>query len=199
MARRAARAPALMSDAKLTLRRATTSDAVALAAFAARTFLEIFGPDNDPKHMAEHLATAYGPSQQHRELADPSIVTLVLEVGATLAGYAMVRRHEPPPCVADRESVELWRFYVDQPWHGRGAAQRLMAGVHQAAGELGGTALWLGVWERNARARAFYTKCGFVDVGTGDFWVGGDRQTDRILVAGVVTASGRVRRPQAHS
>ena len=37
------------------------------------------------------------------------------------------------------------------------------------------------VWERNARALAFYAKSGFVDVGTADFYVGTDRQTDRVL------------------
>lgn len=179
-----------MSDVRFVLRRATPTDAASLASFAARTFLETFGPDNDPQHMAAHLATSYGPAQQQVELGDPTIVTLVLEVDADLAGYAMVRRHEPPPCVTNRTSVELWRFYVDQPWHGRGAAWRLMTGVHEVAADLGGTALWLSVWERNARARAFYKKCGFEDVGTGDFWVGGDRQTDRILVVAVATGQG---------
>ena len=42
--------------------------------------------------------------------------------------------------------------------------------------------LWLGVWERNERANAFYRKCNFVDVGAHVFMVGSDAQTDRILV-----------------
>ena len=175
--------PGGMTEFLLTLRRAIPADAAPLASFAARTFLETFGPDNDPEHMAAHLATAYGPARQERELADPAIVTLVLEAGATLAGYAMVRRQEPPPAVADRSSVELWHFYVDRPWHGSGAARRLMAAVHEAAAELGGTGLWLSVWERNPRAIAFYTRCGFADVGSVDFWVGPDRQTDRLMSA----------------
>jgi RimJ/RimL family protein N-acetyltransferase len=54
--------------------------------------------------------------------------------------------------------------------------------VHDAAHELGGRTLWLGVWERNPRAIAFYEKCGFRDVGSHDFWVGNDCQTDRIMV-----------------
>jgi diamine N-acetyltransferase len=74
-----------------------------------------------------------------------------------------------------------------------GAAWRLMTGVHEVAADLGGTTLWLSVWERNGRARAFYKKCGFEDVGTGDFWVGGDRQTDRILVAPVATGQSSTR------
>jgi ribosomal protein S18 acetylase RimI-like enzyme len=42
--------------------------------------------------------------------------------------------------------------------------------------------LWLGVWERNDRARAFYTKCGFVDAGEHIFLFGSDPQTDRVMV-----------------
>ena len=49
-------------------------------------------------------------------------------------------------------------------------------------GARGGRTLWLGVWERNARAKAFYGKNGFVDVGSHVFMVGTDAQTDRILV-----------------
>jgi ribosomal protein S18 acetylase RimI-like enzyme len=57
-----------------------------------------------------------------------------------------------------------------------------MAAVLRAAVELGGVTLWLGVWERNPRAIAFYQKCGFRDVGSHDFWFGNDRQTDRVMV-----------------
>jgi len=41
--------------------------------------------------------------------------------------------------------------------------------------------MWMGVWERNTRAIAFYTKWGFVDVGEHVFPLGSDRQTDRVM------------------
>ena len=56
-----------------------------------------------------------------------------------------------------------------------------MQACHDAAAELGGATIWLSTWERNPRGRAFYAKCGFTDVGSADFFVGADRQTDRIL------------------
>ena len=168
-----------------TIRRATPADAAALARFAARTFEETFGGDNDPAHLAEHLAHAYGEPQQQRELSDPDCLTLLIESGVELAGFAQVRRHAPPPCVTTSAPVELARFYVDRPWQGRGVAQRLMAAVGEAAAELCGSGIWLGVWERNPRAIAFYEKCGFQDAGSTDFYVGPDRQTDRVLVAEV--------------
>jgi ribosomal protein S18 acetylase RimI-like enzyme len=43
--------------------------------------------------------------------------------------------------------------------------------------------MWLSVWSGNARAIAFYTKVGFVDAGAVEFWLGPDRQMDRVMVA----------------
>ncbi len=174
---------------KLSIRRGTPADAPTLARFAARTFEETFGAANHPAHMAEHLASAYGVAQQERELSNPDCITLLIEADGELAGYAQVRRHPPPSCVPSPAPVELARFYVDRPWQGRGLAQRLMAMVAETAVELGGRTVWLGVWERNPRAIAFYTKCGFSDAGSTEFCVGPDRQTDRVLAAEV----GRLR------
>ena len=60
-----------------------------------------------------------------------------------------------------------------------------MREVHKAASEFGGQHIWLGVWEQNPRAIAFYRKEQFVDVGSQIYRVGSDRQVDRVLVASV--------------
>lgn len=168
-------------NAPVTIRRATVEDAAAVAAFGAKTFEDTFGADNRPEDMAEHLASAFGVPQQTAELASPDYVTLVAEVDGAIAAFSQIRRKTAPDCVTGPDPVELHRIYVDQPWHGQGLAQRLMAASLDAARDLGGRTVWLSVWERNPRGRAFYAKCGFDDVGTADFWVGPDRQTDRIL------------------
>jgi GNAT superfamily N-acetyltransferase len=123
--------------------------------------------------------------QQTEEISHPDVITFVMESGGALAAYAQVRQIPAPACVTGEAPVELGRFYVDRPWHGRGLAQRLMAAVHEAARELGGRTLWLGVWEHNPRAIAFYEKCGFHDVGAQDFLLGADLQSDRIMVTEV--------------
>src|SRR5436305_271799 len=88
------------------------------------------------------------------------------------------------PAKALPAPVELARFYVAHAWHGRGIAQALMDAVKNAAEVLGGKTLWLGVWERNARAIAFYEKCGFRTVGSHPFLVGSDLQTDLVMQQG---------------
>jgi ribosomal protein S18 acetylase RimI-like enzyme len=41
--------------------------------------------------------------------------------------------------------------------------------------------IWLDVWERNLRARAFYQKWGFIEVGTQLFQLGDDLQNDLLM------------------
>jgi ribosomal protein S18 acetylase RimI-like enzyme len=163
------------------IRRAKDDDAERLAAFARRTFVEAFGPDNTAEDMAMHVASAFGTDIQLRQIRDHGMVTLLAELGPMLAGFAQVRHGKWPACVTGASPVELWRFYVDRPFHGSGIAQALMRAVDHSAVELGGRTLWLGVWERNPRAIAFYAKCGFVDVGEHAFIFGTEEQTDRVM------------------
>jgi len=172
-----------LTERSFRIRRGEPRDAPALAEFAARTFNDTFAAANRPEDMAAYLPSAYSVSQQAGELADPDIVTLIMEnESGVFVAYAMLRRAAAPECVRGPEPIELWRFYVDRPWHGSGLAQRLMDAVHDTVLLLGGSTLWLGVWDKNDRAAAFYRKSGFHDVGVHDFWVGSDRQTDRIMV-----------------
>jgi ribosomal protein S18 acetylase RimI-like enzyme len=160
---------AKMADADVHIRRGIPTDAEQLAEFGARVFKETFGPDNTDEDMAAYLSSTYSVPQQTAELQSQDIATLLVEKGGLLVAFAQVRRQSPPDCMTEESSVELWRFYVDEPWKGRGVAQVLMDAVHEAAHELGGRTLWLSVWERNASAIAFYRRCGFRDFGTKDF------------------------------
>ena len=158
------------------------TDATALAELAARTFNETFAANNRPEDMALHSADAYGESQQHAELNDPDVTTLLTEIEGQLAGFAQLRSGITPECVTGEDPMELWRFYIAQPWHGQGIAQALMQRVESEVRMRGARTLWLGVWERNERAKAFYRKNGFSDVGSHEYMLGTDAQTDRIMV-----------------
>jgi diamine N-acetyltransferase len=167
------------------IRLAAPADGAPLAAFAARAFAETFGDANRPDDLREHIESAYGVAQQTEEIRDGDVATWLVERDdGVLIGYVQVRRKRVPPCIAgEKTPIEIYRFYVDHSAHGTGVAQAMMAAAFAQARDWGGTCVWLGVWERNARAIAFYRKCGFVDAGTIDFFVGADRQTDRVFAA----------------
>ena len=171
---------AMLTD-HLVIRRATAADAAALSAFGRRVFTATFEAENNPADLAAYLDGAYSVAHQQADIADPSIDTLLLEIDGALAAFAQVRVSEVPPCVGSPAALELARFYVDHGWHGRGVAARLMTAVETAAQARGTDALWLGVWERNLRAQAFYAKHGFTVVGSHTFLLGSDPQRDLIM------------------
>ncbi len=169
----------------LRLRPARPDDAAALAELAARTFHDTFASDNTPEDMAAHAAESYGPEIQGREIADQNIRTVLLDVDHELVGFSQLRRGPAPACVTGPSPIEVWRFYVAKAHHGTLAAPALMTRAVADARAMGARTLWLGVWERNERAKAFYRKRGFTDVGAHVYMVGADAQTDRIMVRDV--------------
>jgi diamine N-acetyltransferase len=165
------------------IRRGVLEDAAVLADFAARSFAEAFAADNTPDDLQAHLESSYGLEQQSQELSDPNEITLLALSVKTLVAFAQVRRKVPPACVTQAQAIEVHRFYVDRLAHGKGVAQALMTAVKSAAKDFDAQHLWLSAWERNPRAVAFYAKMGFEIVGSADFVVGSDVQTDHIMVA----------------
>jgi diamine N-acetyltransferase len=184
-----------MSGEGVTIRRARLDDAETLAAFGADVFEQTFGADNRREDMDAYLASAFSPGRQAEEISAPDGAILLAEHGGRTVGYAHVRLASQPG-LGDGEATELVRFYVDRAWHGRGIAAALMAAALDAARALGPRTVWLGVWERNGRAIAFYKKHGFVDAGSHTFTLGTDVQTDRLMVrelpdvTGTFSASG---------
>ena len=163
---------------------ATRADAAQLAEFGARTFFESFAADNTEEDMRRHLASAWSPEKQLAEIQNPDIDTLIYADGTgRWLGFAQLRANTSSDGVPPEGSIELWRFYVDKEFHGQGVAAGLMKGAKLRAKSRGARWLWLGVWERNERAKAFYAKHGFSKVGSQVFVVGSDPQTDHVMLS----------------
>lgn len=173
------------TGAGFSIRRATPDDASALAAAASAFFRDTFGSANRPEDMDDYLAAAFSESGQRAELTEP-LTRVLIATGSEeeIVGYVHVRLDAPPPAASSApkgRSAEIARLYADRHWHGRGLGAALMDAALTVATQWGAELLWLGVWERNPRAIAFYAKHGFVDVGEQEFQLGSDRQRDRIM------------------
>ena len=110
------------------------ADAAVVSELARRTFYDTFAATNDAADMALYLAGAYSIDIQTRELNDRDITTLLVEEAGTAIAYAMLRTDHVPECVTGPDPIELWRFYVDRAWHGRGVAAALMERVKALPG-----------------------------------------------------------------
>ena len=171
-----------MPDETPTIRRATGQDATVLADLGARTFYDAFAHHNKPEDIERYIAGAFNLAQMARELADPRSTFLLAQMNGQAIGYAKLRAGDAPDCVDGPRPIELERIYVDQNAHGRGVGAALMRTCLDEARQADYGAVWLGVWERNDHAQAFYRKWGFCDVGAKTFTVGADVQNDRVMM-----------------
>ena len=168
-----------MSDSNaLHIRRAGFADAEALVELASRIYVETFATFNTAENMHAYISSAFTLPQLRAELTEPRAAFYVAELNGTFAGYAKLLTSPPPECVTGPSPIELVRLYVDRPWQGTGVAGKLLERCIVDAKQQGCRTMYLGVWEHNQRAIAFYQKWGFARVGEHIFQMGDDPQTD---------------------
>lgn len=162
----------------LLIRQADLTEVEALTALAARTFYDAFAATNTPENMQLYMSAAFTVEQIAAELRDPLSTFWLAELNGQLVGYAKLVRGEVPECVPKTPAIELSRLYIDQHVLGAGVGAALLQTCFDFARQEDFAAMFLGVWEHNPRAQAFYRKWGFERVGEHLFQMGDDAQTD---------------------
>lgn len=171
-----------METDKISIRRAVLQDAELLASMGAQAFYQTFAASNTPEDMAAYLAGAFSVEKQAVELARSGSTFLIVEQDGNSIGYAHLQEGPAPACIKGYLPVEISRLYVLQNWIGKGIGSKLMRACINDARVRGGDVVWLGVWEKNARAIAFYQKWGFEIAGTHEFILGKDIQQDYLML-----------------
>ncbi|HTO73406.1 MAG TPA: GNAT family N-acetyltransferase [Gemmatimonadales bacterium] len=164
------------------LRVAEAGDAAPLTELSRRTFLATYAVHNTPADMELYLAQSLTEAQWRETLGRVGHRVLLLEDNRSLVGYAEIRQGFTPDSVKTKVPVELSRLYVAPERQGEGLGTVLMDGCVEEARSRGGTGLWLGVWQKNLRAIAFYRRSGFEIVGAQIFPLGQDLQEDWVML-----------------
>lgn len=165
-------------------------DAPELSRLAALTFRaayedELAGPALD-RYIADHYSTA----QQAAELGDERLTYLVVEQAGVMIGFALLRTDEHHPAISGARPVMLSQIYLDPGHTGGGIGSTLMRRCLAEASASGHDTMWLGVWEQNLRAIAFYERWGFHTVGEMVFDFAGHAQRDLVMQRDVDAAGG---------
>jgi ribosomal protein S18 acetylase RimI-like enzyme len=150
--------------------------AMARACFAD-TFARLYeaGPFN------AFLEEAYGATGgMARDLLDHGIEWRVAAAGDQVIGYAKLRALSAPAPRPQHGALELQQIYVLRDWHGRGVAETLMRWALDCARALGAPEIYLTVFDHNERAKRFYARHGFSEVGRCTFQLGDRIDDDRI-------------------
>ena len=170
------------------IRLATLDDVPLLCRLGAATFRETYRAISDPQEVDDYADEHFTPEKVAAWFRKPCARTLLAVVGGAPAGYAHLRHAKVPACVADRKAIELSRLYLLGTAQGIGLGSAMMAAVLAQAAELEARSVWLGAYDRNVRALAFYARHGFARVGTHDFEFGGIVHADPVFTRPVVLA-----------
>lgn len=152
-----------------------------LLAVARRIFTDTFSHRYDPdafERFCEQAYAADGPMA--RDLDDPDVAWRVACVDARPIGYAKLTPLRAPAPAPLAGAMELQQIYVDPDWHGTGVAEHLMQWAIGLATQRGAPELYLTVFDHNQRAKRFYARHGFREVGRCTFTLGERIDDDRI-------------------
>jgi len=163
------------------LRPCLLSDLEALQAIGRETYDETFRAMNTPETMDQYLAKAFNREKLLAELSTPSSHFFFLYIDEKLAGYLKLNEAPAQSDLNDPLSLEIERIYVRKVYKGQGLGSYLMNYALQLATQQGKTYAWLGVWEKNSAAIAFYQKMGFEEAGRHFFKMGEEMQSDFVM------------------
>ncbi|WP_172196018.1 GNAT family N-acetyltransferase [Saccharibacillus qingshengii] len=165
----------------ITFRICDEQDVHALREVSIETFNDTFGKQNKPENMQAYLAKAFTETQLRRELATVNSTFFFLYADGELAGFMKVNTDEAQSEPMDGDSFEIERIYIRQAFQKQGLGSVLIHKAFELAAAQKKRKIWLGVWEKNDNAVAFYEQKGFVRTGAHSFYMGDEEQTDWIL------------------
>lgn len=166
----------------ITIRACTSDDLHKLREISIETFTDTFGDENKPEHLNAYLERAYNLPQLEQELAHACSQFYFAHLDGELAGYLKVNIEDAQSEEMGAEAFEVERIYVRKHFQKAGLGKNLMEKAIELAKKQNKKSIWLGVWEKNKNALAFYERMGFVRAGEHSFYMGDDEQIDYIMV-----------------
>ncbi|QMV44635.1 GNAT family N-acetyltransferase [Cohnella cholangitidis] len=170
----------------INIKKCTLEDLHVLQDLSVETFNETFKHQNSSQNMKAYLDKAFNLKQLQTELSNPYSEFLFIFFDTEVAGYLKINTYAAQSENMGTESLEIERIYVRKKYQNNGLGKYLINKAIEIATEKGKKKIWLGVWEKNANAIAFYKKYGFVHVGAHSFYMGDEEQIDFIMTKTLV-------------
>jgi len=165
----------------INLKKCSLEDLHTLQEISSETFSETFQHQNTSENMSAYLERAFNLQQLEKELSTNSSDFFFAYVNNEVAGYLKVNTDAAQSEKMGGESLEIERIYIKNKFQKLGLGKYLLNKAVEIAQERDKKNIWLGVWEKNENAIAFYEKMGFVQTGAHSFCMGDEEQIDFIM------------------
>jgi ribosomal protein S18 acetylase RimI-like enzyme len=163
------------------IRNVVSSEIAELREISVRTFFETFSEHNSASDMQKYLDNSLSLKQLSDELEDENSEFYFAIHKNEVIGYLKINHGQAQTELKDQSSLEIERIYVINQFHCKGGGQVLYNASIDIAKQRDINYVWLGVWEHNPRAIAFYKKNGFLEFDKHVFKLGDDEQTDIMM------------------
>ena len=166
---------------EINIRQASIADLDGLCVIGRQTFLETFAEHNAPENIDAYLTKALAGEQVEKELTEVNSQWFLALVNHEIAGYLKVNFGNAQTELQNEAAMEIERIYVLQKFQGKNIGKLLLTKAITIAHDHHVDYVWLGVWEQNFKAQAFYKKHGFITFDQHSFFMGDDEQTDWLM------------------
>lgn len=166
---------------KLQIQRVTPKELQQLQEISIQTFEETFATSNSKADMQKYITQSLSLSKLKNEYDNPLSTFYFVSYETNIVGYLKLNTGHAQNEFKELDGIEIERIYVLNKFHGKGVGQLLLDFSINYASKNKHKFIWLGVWEKNNRALAFYTKNGFEIVGKHTFLLGSDEQIDLLM------------------
>ncbi|NOU89742.1 GNAT family N-acetyltransferase [Paenibacillus sp. LMG 31460] len=163
------------------LKKCTLEDSRTLQEISCETFNETFKHQNSPENINAYLERAFSLKQIEKELSNIFSQFFFVYLNNEVAGYLKVNTNDAQSEKMDDKSLEIERIYIKSKFQKQGLGKYLLNKAMEIAKGRNKKEIWLGVWEKNENAIAFYNKMGFVQTGVHSFYLGDEEQRDFIM------------------
>lgn len=164
------------------IKKCTLEDLHLLQEISYETFNDTFKHQNSSENMNAYLERAFNLQQVEIELSNIFSEFFFVYFNDEIAGYLKVNTNDAQSEDMGDESLEIERIYIKNKFQKHGLGKYLLNKAMEIALESNKKKIWLGVWEKNENAIAFYIKMGFVQTGSHYFYMGDEEQMDFIMV-----------------
>ncbi len=161
--------------------RISIKDVETLRSLSIQTFTETFAGQNTESDMQQYISENLSTEKLLAELQHPDSRFYFIGSGNKIMGYLKLNSSNAQTEKNNANSLEIERIYVLKEYHGKGIGYLLLKKAIEVGREKQDAYIWLGVWEENTKAIAFYHKHGFVTYDKHLFKLGNDEQTDLMM------------------
>lgn len=165
----------------INIKKCTLEDSHQLQEISYETFNETFKDQNSLENMKAYLESAFNLNQLEKELSNISSEFFFVYFENEVAGYLKINTNDAQSEEMGDESLEIERIYIKNKFQKHGLGKYLLNQAIEMAMLREKKNIWLGVWEQNENAIAFYKKMGFVQTGAHSFTMGDEEQKDFIM------------------